>query len=824
MRSPLAWSVVALLALAAIVFSGFRSSRSVDVAPTNSHALPIPAEPIDEAPALDDDPAEPSSESESRTTATTSDANGAAERGVLIGRLVDDAHRPIPNLKLQLQSGGGAWSTIEDAPLIPGRTSARGFEATSDANGTFRFDVPRRDERALLTTTRTLYVEQLRRSLSQGVGAGTTDLGDIVLRQTGAIAGRVHRADGRPVAKAALHAYTATGQSDENGEFVVANVQEGLVTLQVSGIDCIAFERRGIVVHNGATTSDIDVLLDDAPKLTGRVVDASGAPIANAEVISRPITPAEGFASTTRTKPDGTFELLAEHHGRRTIMARCERYFDQRLNRAFDENTRDIQIVMQPSPQVTFRVVDAASGVPCESYAIEIVDEAQLGEQRVWAAGQPARKHPNGEVTLNAIVGAQFVRVGTDRQVFVETRIVFDVPTIAVQTIRLPAGGGITGRITIGGKPPNAATLILRHPFTKINPSAPDLDDEARASSAAYHSDSSAYSGDTFTISTRSDGTFRVDHVLAGTWEILVRGREMVATVSAPVLVVDGATSDLGTIDISLGGSVAGRVICPANREAFVRLRLDDLRNESISSDSIGRFRIDGLTRGRHTLHALPTFQSRTGALSREFDVVDGATTELVLDLREVALAHVRVHATREGRPAASVRIEVENELGVPPVGSGKTSNEGLVDMYCTPGVPISIVALDPHRLVMARSEPRVFVADERADVDLAITSGVLEIQLPDSMPAMPDNGCVHVAVQRGNEPEITLDAKPPALMDFDSLEWSSRHIRVGEFMPGEYSVRVSADWMGINEHLTSPPRTRRVVVKTGQTAVITLD
>ena len=57
----------------------------------------------------------------------------------------------------------------------------------------------------------------------------------------------------------------------------------------------------------------------------------------------------------------------------------------------------------------------------------------------------------------------------------------------------------------------------------------------------------------------------------------------------------------------------------------------------------------------------------------QELEAHAGETTELVVDLRQTALARVRVHVTRAGKPASGVRVDVEG--GERWLGTGTTDD-----------------------------------------------------------------------------------------------------------------------------------------------------
>src|SRR5207247_3843205 len=100
-------------------------------------------------------------------TATTDLPPGTPrERCTIVGRIVDDLHRPVADAMVTLHALPGPWSTSEDAPdvVVPvsgGTAHTRRFEATTDERGTFHFDVPPPDWRVQLLSRSSLYVEDI---------------------------------------------------------------------------------------------------------------------------------------------------------------------------------------------------------------------------------------------------------------------------------------------------------------------------------------------------------------------------------------------------------------------------------------------------------------------------------------------------------------------------------------------------------------------------------------------------------------------------------------------------------------------------------------
>jgi hypothetical protein len=98
------------------------------------------------------------------------------------------------------------------------------------------------------------------------------------------------------------------------GKFEVTRLEPGRYTIEVNVPD--GSDSASVVVESGATAT-VDLALERLAKITGKIVDESGAPIAKAEVMLG--SGEGGRIEITRehgdpqifTKDDGTFEVHA---------------------------------------------------------------------------------------------------------------------------------------------------------------------------------------------------------------------------------------------------------------------------------------------------------------------------------------------------------------------------------------------------------------------------------------------------------------------------------------------------------------------------------
>lgn len=106
------------------------------------------------------------------------------------------------------------------------------------------------------------------------------------------------------------NATSTTGRSNGKGEFVVAGIKGETYQIRVKASGYCEFVKQDILVRDGVATSVGEILLRRGGRITGRVLDASGAPTA-ATVSLLPDGRQPGMPQRYKVKsqPDGTYEL-----------------------------------------------------------------------------------------------------------------------------------------------------------------------------------------------------------------------------------------------------------------------------------------------------------------------------------------------------------------------------------------------------------------------------------------------------------------------------------------------------------------------------------
>jgi protocatechuate 3,4-dioxygenase beta subunit len=261
------------------------------------------------------------------------------------------------------------------------------------------------------------------------VAAGRVTTLDIVLPPPAAIAGRVLDGTGRPVAGARVslrrlqrwpapeiegHSITsgdgvlidsrggegqgqttlrtdeADEETDEQGLYAFEGLAEGERVVEVHVSDGrLAPQSRTLQVRAGTRHEATDFVLVEGLTLRAQVVDPAGRPLQGATVhvadeSTHAIT-SEDLSTTSG--PDGWFELRGLSPASKNLSVFLEDY--STAWQAFDPASPPARIVLQPSLKLRGQVVDAATGLPIEAFAVRL-------EFEHTTMATDAQPHPGG--------------------------------------------------------------------------------------------------------------------------------------------------------------------------------------------------------------------------------------------------------------------------------------------------------------------------------------------------------------------------------------------------------------------------------------------
>jgi len=260
-------------------------------------------------------------------------------RAVGLVRAEDDSPVAGATVRLTRRSDAGGGASRLVLRRLGGPEEDRGDEHATDARGRFevgdleagRYDLE-------------VEAEGFARAAVPGVevpeDVNEVDLGTVVLAPAAAIAGLVVDAEGRPLAAAEIRydrdaerpaaflaamlaGEPARARTDAGGAFTLSGFRDGeRVHLLVSRAGYVDATVAAVTVP---TVEPVEVVLRTASRVTGKVVDADGRPLAGARVVVQP----EGQrfpGGRVETAGDGSFELADVAPGRVEVSAEAPGY------------------------------------------------------------------------------------------------------------------------------------------------------------------------------------------------------------------------------------------------------------------------------------------------------------------------------------------------------------------------------------------------------------------------------------------------------------------------------------------------------------------
>lgn len=405
--------------------------------------------------------------------------DGVEARDDIVGRVVDDAGRPIAGAAVTA-AGTHGWR-----------------EATTDEDGTFRIrGLPLRSVR--LSASATGYGRT-------SVGIDAPEFHEIALVPTSTVTGHViDRRSGAPITNFELGAVSQSEldpaeiplgvlrrQVTPSGEFTLTDVgaPQAFIVVRVEGY------AMGIQRVDTSTPGDfeIEIALEPLPDFDGVVVDRRGDPVPGARIHAAraPSAYDEQDRSLATTGADGRFEveILVERVGR--LVATHPDYAPGHVEYAVDQLAgRTLRIELPDLGRVTGRITEG--GVGLAGASVQIADESGYTAQQTDA---------DGHYEIARAAGSYLIRASRPGETTPAAfaNIVIEEGGVTRQDFELERGvTRVQGRIHRGAATPTKAKLLL-----------------LRAGSAA-----SAVGA--LTAETDSTGRFEFDAVSDGTYQLVV--------------------------------------------------------------------------------------------------------------------------------------------------------------------------------------------------------------------------------------------------------------------------------------------------------------
>ena len=727
----------------------------------------------------------------------------------VFGRVVEVEGLPLAEMGVDMHTVGGPWVGDELHPdELPDR-----YETTTGTDGRFELvvPVPTSDWISLMVRPDDFHGRAGRNfGLAGGrnedpVRAGDNDLGDFVLVNAGAIDGRILAADGAPLEGATARldgsspgGYSARGKSGADGGYRIAHVPAGVYDVEALAEGFVTAKRAAVTVRDGQATAGVDLMLSPASSIAGRVVDEAGAPLKGVRLWGWPESSGQGAGGHSRE--DGGFRIYLPQDEPYTLRATLLEYEKHDPGRGVlhRPGTEDIEIVLRKRVVTTY-VVCGPSGVPVERFGLKIIEVRTPGggTKSSSAHREPAEleDHPGGEVELAGDPELHDYTIVAPGFAPRRDRVAFDVVTERRQTIVLRPGATLRGQFVLDGKPVESPTLRLDADRFPIDPT---LDDEDDWFSSNWKTDLDEFAGRLRFGMGAADGTFEVEDLAAGTYELTLTASGVAPLLVERVKLREGETLDLGTLAASAPGVLSGIVllpqgISPAGLEITVgdSASGDDETAQTINAG--GTFRFDGLAAGKHFLRVEWKAGVVVSGEPFAFDLAAGEQRDVTLDLSERVPCRVEVHVRLGGEVVAGLSIEsiAYTHGGHQRRPMGRTNDEGVCVGFVRPGGEMSFRATTQRALPVAELERRFQPlpgGELRVDIE-GPAAGELTVTVPHSIELKqrtPSRLLVTPLADDGTPGERTI---VHVLADGWTLEGGTYRAQLGLVSPGTYRV-----------------------------------
>ncbi|MEZ6017179.1 MAG: carboxypeptidase regulatory-like domain-containing protein [Planctomycetota bacterium] len=703
-------------------------------------------------------------------------AEGVDASCIVFGRVVDEAGAPIASADVIL-AGYKAWAEGVETPRVDERTDLRGFRASTDLDGRFRFAVPPPTvPRQRLQVRPSRFLDSFERWYGDGArgnepgfAAGERDLGELRLARTGAITGRVVDDYGRPIEGAEVgtgpnrsSTYSRGGWSDPDGRFEVPHAQVGTYGVKAKKEGWVSAFHDGVTVEPGRETPGIELVLSPAKTIEGRVTDPTGAPIANVKLWGWPRS--SGSGAGARSMEDGRFAVSLPQDEPYTLEATLDGYapWGGGRERHFAPGTRDLEIVLEPLERTRFRAVDDATGAPLTRFGVDIL--ADNGSKSPRSSYTERRRpkiedRPEGVLARTARPGIDLFVATADGYLMATGDVEHGPNGEAEQTIRLRRAAVVMGRALLDGAPVAYAPVQLaivtpehRDAIRRSMSLAELL--EARSAAPIWYR---TRENGTTAGRTDAEGRFALSPIDSGPLRLTVDVGRGATLQRLPLHVAPGATVDLGDLEAEASGAIAGVVrtppnISPAGLSVYLDNWKDDIR---VTVDGAGHFKLVDVAPGSHLL----TLEGRPGELvappSVAVEVESGATATATLDATECGVCRVRVRVTgpgTDGFEGASVWPKWQDSELQPSHGSslGQLDSDGKTEGTLRAKGHVTLNMRSPSGTAFEFPDQVVDLeAAAEVEVELALTLGALTLTLPPDL-ALPER------------PQFTVEAVTP--------------------------------------------------------------
>ncbi len=543
------------------------------------------------------------------------------------GRVTDQDGSPLEGAEVHVS---------EETFFTMGRSGEPEPEATSDSAGMFTFASRADGETVDLEISLDGYVSEPVR----GVAVPTHRPLEVKLWQASRISGRVVDASDEPVAGAQFHTLnmrrrmrmsssTSSGrtESDSDGVFVIEGVAPGEIHLVIRAEGFVASELKDLVVEPGQDLEDVIVRLERGATVLGRVTDVNGLPVADVEVATQPTARSFTMAgrASTRSGDDGRYRLDGVRTGRQSIVATHADHAPVEKSFDVEAGENQLDIAFEASVEISGRIVDSL-GAPIGGAHVGLSGRGR------FRSDQAVRTDSSGAFSLDfATPGTNELTADADGFAPRTEKVEVGPGGLSGVEIRLDQGAAIVGRIL-------------------------GLDERELAGIEVFANTRQAWAMGVVA----ADGTYRIEDLAPGKYSLSAHHQASGRSAEGTVDVVDGTPETVLDLEFDDAGLVlTGQVLDggePLDSGWVTVQGVDVASGGGGELDHDGRFEINGLEEGRHTLHVM----GFSGEMVHREEIDVTRSTDIVV---RVATAQLSGHVTdaTSGEPIAGAELKLES-------------------------------------------------------------------------------------------------------------------------------------------------------------------
>lgn len=586
----------------------------------------------------------------------------------LRGRVVDGDRRPLGGLPVYLVDS----ATNEPLALTLLHRQGDAFRplasAATAADGSFALGLTVAQDRAY-----EVYVTSPTHATTRLGGLAITqgqwhDLGDVTMLPGATVRGRVTVA-GRPdipvagavvtvaigtaFADAALRALPEAGHglvatTGADGAFEVAHVPSRGVVQASAVAKGFARQLKTNLELKADAPVEVDFALLPGQSIAGRVVDAVGAPLAQARVEAWP-TEASGEALVATSGADGAFEVVGLGQGKHAVKATL-RGFHTETAAGVDSGRTDVTLALRPQGRVRVRVV-GSDGAPLRRY--------RLGLRRVFVA-------QGGQIAAVADVPDRSVALAFDEDAVEIEGLPFGEFCLQVEadgyakTLSEPFAnpaneGAAPRRFEVAVTMSQGATVRGR---VVAEDGAPLAGASVQTAAAGIAADSPFYrmlAGatpdriTTLTVRTDADGWFTLARLAPGDYQLLVDHPDACRT-AVPDLRLAAGLRTLPPVSLPIGATVTGRATVGGKPAPQMKVVLSTPPDRQAAD---GAVRVEAITAPDGTFalpRRVPPGQYELRAARTGTDAPEAHVLHTILQLQRTAVPVAVAPGQREAR------------------------------------------------------------------------------------------------------------------------------------------------------------------------------